>query len=241
MTGSTFYPGGHTITVGGTIRWTNMDAILHTTTSDSSLWDSGSLARNNIFEYTFNTPGTYPFHCSIHPGMTGVITVVTNCVVTALFVGRVNWQGPPAQPNSMQMLPLTLTLKLGTYEYSNSRPVTDARGYFTITINSVPAGTYGWRVKGPKYLANSGVVALPGSSVTTVDMGVLRAGDANNDNLVTILDFNILKATFGRGQGDPGYDDRADFTGDRTVTVTDFNLVKGNFGSGGSPPLGPWE
>ena len=56
---------------------------------------------------------------------------------------------------------------------------------------------------------------------------------------VDILDFVILKRTFGMSDGDPNYDDRADFTGDRTVNTSDFNLVKGNFGFAGSPPLAP--
>ena len=99
--------------------------------------------------------------------------------------------------------------------------------------------TYNWRVKDPKFLANSGSVSLAGAPQTNLEMGQMKAGDCNNDNVVTILDFNILKGTFGKAQGDPGYDDRADFTGDHTVTISDFNLLKGNFGQGGSPPIRP--
>jgi hypothetical protein len=72
-----------------------------------------------------------------------------------------------------------------------------------------------------------------------VEMGLMRAGDCNNDNVVLVLDFNILKPTFGRSVGDPSYDDRADFTGDQIVNVLDFTLLKGNFGSGGAPPIRP--
>jgi hypothetical protein len=114
-------------------------------------------------------------------------------------------------------------------------------GYFTVTISGLANGTYNWRVKGPKYLANSGTVAISGAPHTLQEMGLMRAGDCNNDNVVNVLDFNILKGTFGKQQGDPGYDSRADFTGDNAVTILDFNLLKGNFGTGGSPPLGPWE
>jgi hypothetical protein len=70
-------------------------------------------------------------------------------------------------------------------------------------------------------------------------MGTLRTGDANNDNVVTTSDFNIMKSTFGKGLGDPGYDDRADFNGDNRVNTSDFTLLKGNFGMGGAPPLLP--
>ena len=65
----------------------------------------------------------------------------------------------------------------------------------------------------------------------------MRVGDCNNDNVISILDFNILKSTYGMGIGDPGYDDRADFTGDQVVTILDFNLLKVNFGQSGAPPI----
>lgn len=67
----------------------------------------------------------------------------------------------------------------------------------------------------------------------------MRAGDANNDNLVTTLDFNTVKVAFGKGFGELRYDDRADFTGDRVVSAQDFNLLHVNFGSGGAPLPGP--
>lgn len=70
-------------------------------------------------------------------------------------------------------------------------------------------------------------------------MGLMRAGDCNNDNTVNIADFNTMKLTFGKSVGDPGYDDRADFTGDQIVNIFDFNLQKINFGQGGAPPIGP--
>ena len=58
-------------------------------------------------------------------------------------------------------------------------------------------------------------------------------------NVVTVLDFNILKGTFGKTQGDIGYDGRADFSGDNTVSAQDFSLLRGNFGQSGVPPTGP--
>ena len=117
--------------------------------------------------------------------------------------------------------------------------VTDASGNFTVDVSGLPTGTWSWRVKGPKFLANAGTVQLTGAPATNVEMGLMRVGDANDDNVVSVLDFNILKGTFGKSVGDPGYDDRADFTGDQTVNVTDFNLLKVNFGQSGAPPLAP--
>jgi hypothetical protein len=70
-------------------------------------------------------------------------------------------------------------------------------------------------------------------------MGLQRAGDCNNDNVVNAVDFTILKGTFGKSVGQPGYDDRADFNGDQVVNASDFSLQRANFGIAGAPPIGP--
>jgi hypothetical protein len=65
-------------------------------------------------------------------------------------------------------------------------------------------------------------------------MGLMRAGDADNNNLVTAVDFTILRNTFGLAQGNQNYDDRADFNGDQIVSSVDFTLIRNNFGTGGA-------
>jgi Dockerin type I domain len=139
----------------------------------------------------------------------------------------------------LQQLPITLTLKSGAIETNYPPVTTDAGGSFAVDVSGLPNGMYSWRVKGPTYLANAGTVTLTGVPTTSAEMGLLRAGDCNNDNLVSAPDFIILKNTFGKGSADPGYDGRADFTGDAQVSVSDFILLKSSFGSGGAPPLIP--
>ncbi len=169
------------------------------------------------------------------PSATATVTPTS----TAVLVGHVTWQGRPAQPSPLQQLPITLTLKSGTTEVNYPSQNTDASGFFTVPIGGLPSGTYAWRVKDPKYLANSGTLVITSGSNSAQEMGLMRAGDANDDNIVNVSDFNIMKATFGRGVGEPSYDDRADFTGDQRVNVQDFNLLKINFGNGGAPPIKP--
>ena len=67
----------------------------------------------------------------------------------------------------------------------------------------------------------------------------MRAGDANDDNIITALDFNILKGSYGMGIGDPYYDDRADFNRDTTVNAVDFSLLKASFSQAGSALVCP--
>jgi len=71
-----FSPQTLTITQGGTVIWTNSDSATHAIISDSgSEINSGNLATGISYSHTFTTPGTYTYHCSIHPSMTGTIIV----------------------------------------------------------------------------------------------------------------------------------------------------------------------
>ena len=91
-------------------------------------------------------------------------------------------------------------------------------------------------MKHAQTLANSGNAVLAGGN-NSVEMGQLHMGDADNNNCVSINDQNILRATFAKALGDPGYDARADFNGDNVVNLGDFNLLRGNFGFCGANPI----
>ena len=74
--GFAFTPQVITIAPGTTVIWTQKDSVNHTVTSDTGAWtDSGSLAQNSTFSHTFSKPGTYTYHCSIHPNMTAKVVV----------------------------------------------------------------------------------------------------------------------------------------------------------------------
>ncbi len=60
---------------GTTVLWSNNDGMAHTVTSDTGYFASGTLNPGATYSYTFNTPGTYTYHCSIHPQMVGTIIV----------------------------------------------------------------------------------------------------------------------------------------------------------------------
>jgi len=73
--GMAFNPSTITVAAGTTVTWTNKDAIAHTVTSKTKLFDSGSIASNGTFSYTFATAGTFSYYCSIHPSMIATVTV----------------------------------------------------------------------------------------------------------------------------------------------------------------------
>ena len=70
-----FSPDAVDVAVGTTVTWTNNDSIAHTSTSDGAGWDSGAIAPRAQFSMTFQNAGPFPYHCAIHPGMVGTITV----------------------------------------------------------------------------------------------------------------------------------------------------------------------
>ncbi|HET6777936.1 MAG TPA: cupredoxin domain-containing protein [Gemmatimonadales bacterium] len=82
-----FAPNPISVPVNAAVHWYNDDraaaggqyggsnGTIHTITSDDLSFLSGNLTPGRTFEHTFGTPGTYTYHCSIHPAMRGTVTV----------------------------------------------------------------------------------------------------------------------------------------------------------------------
>ena len=64
------------IDVGDTVSWQFVAGTTnHTTTSNDGFWNSGA-TNSKTFEYTFDSPGTFDYRCTIHPSsMQGRIIV----------------------------------------------------------------------------------------------------------------------------------------------------------------------
>jgi plastocyanin len=74
-----FSPATLTIKAGTTVTWKNNTSVGHTVTSDDGKsFDSGTsnpIATGATFSFTFTTPGTFAYHCEIHPFMKATIIV----------------------------------------------------------------------------------------------------------------------------------------------------------------------
>ena len=71
-----FNPQMVNIKTGTTVTWTNSDVTSHTVTADSgTVLNSAVLAPGQSYSVTFSSPGTFAYHCSIHPSMRGTIVV----------------------------------------------------------------------------------------------------------------------------------------------------------------------
>ncbi|HEY2138203.1 MAG TPA: cupredoxin family copper-binding protein [Xanthobacteraceae bacterium] len=70
----TFSPQKLTVKAGTTVTWTNDDDIPHTVTSTGH-FRSKALDTGDKYTFTFTTPGSFEYFCSLHPHMQGSVTV----------------------------------------------------------------------------------------------------------------------------------------------------------------------
>ena len=70
-----YTPDDLNVPVGTTVTWMNTDSLPHTSTSNAPGWNSGTVAPGGQFSFAFQTAGTFPYHCMIHPGMVGTVIV----------------------------------------------------------------------------------------------------------------------------------------------------------------------
>ena len=70
-----FRPNDLTMKVGTRVTWLNRDGAPHDATADDGAWKTGLLSQGDADTLTFDTPGVYSYHCTIHPQMKGKVTV----------------------------------------------------------------------------------------------------------------------------------------------------------------------
>ncbi|MFZ8907855.1 MAG: PEFG-CTERM sorting domain-containing protein [Nitrosopumilaceae archaeon] len=80
-TNECYIPYEVTIDVGGVVTWTNDDSAAHTVTGGSAadgpsgVFDSSLFMAGTTFEHKFETAGTFPYFCMVHPWMEGIVVV----------------------------------------------------------------------------------------------------------------------------------------------------------------------
>ena len=85
MASTTFTPTTRTVTVGSTVTWTNDSGVTHDVVWDDATAKAAAAAGDGSGDMgqfasgshtrAFATAGTYKFHCTIHFGMSGALTV----------------------------------------------------------------------------------------------------------------------------------------------------------------------
>jgi plastocyanin len=71
-----FAPKAVTVKVGQTVRWVNQDSVAHNVTATSgATFRSPNFGGGGTYEHKASGAGTIRYVCTIHPGMTGALTV----------------------------------------------------------------------------------------------------------------------------------------------------------------------
>lgn len=70
-----YTPASVTVQAGDTVIWTNTGQAVHTVSADNGSFDSGTLLSGRTFAMMFSTPGTFAYHCNVHPSMHGTVVV----------------------------------------------------------------------------------------------------------------------------------------------------------------------
>jgi plastocyanin len=75
-----FSPKTLSVAKGTTVTWTNDDSVNHDVTKTGGPGPkfssgSGNMAQGDTYKQKLTTPGTIDYVCTVHPGMTGKITV----------------------------------------------------------------------------------------------------------------------------------------------------------------------
>lgn len=73
---SKYSPDRIEIKAGQTVEWINNDVAPHTVTAqDNNAFDSGTIEPDASWSHTFSEPGTFPYYCTFHPEMKGIVEV----------------------------------------------------------------------------------------------------------------------------------------------------------------------
>lgn len=103
-------------------------------------------------------------------------------------------------------------------------------GDYIFTTDLAP-GTYDMFCRGSHWLWKLESLTITGTGGTQ-NFSVVN-GDCDGDNEVTLVDYGIMSASFGKAEGDAGYDSRADLDGDLEINLGDAAIISARFGQAG--------
>ena len=173
-----------------------------------------------------STIGEYlPFEITVQNGNTPV-----------LISSQVEFSARGAAGSDKWIEPLSIKLtKPGATEPNyHLEATTNNLGQYSLPAGrGIIPGEYDMWVKGAHTLAARQRVTLTAGQNIVSSLTLLE-GDADNDNVVTLVDFSILAAAYDTCQTDQNYDERTDFNEDGCINSEDLALLSANFGQSGA-------
>ena len=150
------------------------------------------------------------------------------------YIGDVELESFLGNPST---LPLTIRFWNTTEENNDTVTVTMAAdGTFVADSWMNPAHVAAMSAKTTKHLRRRLAPTIPADPLAYPSVNytgatqLLRGGDADNSNLVDVLDLNLLVQSFDADPSSPNWlNGKADFNGDDLVDVLDLALIIRNF------------
>ena len=148
--------------------------------------------------------------------------------IQAALIGHVTRQGRAEGVSWVDYLTLTMIqngIVVKTLGFSSN-----TNGSF---MGMVPTGLFDLCIKSKRTLSQrvNDVEIVAGNN--SVDFGTLLEGDANNDDVINVLDMILVGQAMGAAHGDSNWNDDCDFNRDGIVDENDMALLQANFGQVG--------
>jgi plastocyanin len=75
LTSTAYSPTPLNVSVGTTVTWVNNDSTAHDSTAVNNSFSTGTIAPGRSGSFKFQSAGSFPYYCTIHPGMAGTVNV----------------------------------------------------------------------------------------------------------------------------------------------------------------------
>ena len=164
------------IEVGDTVVWHNLDPVDHTVTLDNAGSGAALPAGGTFASAPFDTPGTYGYHCDIHPDMKGTIEVAAPATTTtSSTTTTTSSTTTTTEPSST-----TTTTRPDTT--TTTRPGTTTTTTHATTTTTQPGGSVS---AVPNTPTTSGPTTTTGTPATTGAPGTTAPKPKGNDTTTT--------------------------------------------------------
>ena len=141
---SAYGPSQLDVLPGTSVVWSNVSARTHTVTAYDGSFDSGHLEPGRRFAVTFTRPGSFQYHCTIHPSIAGEIDVrrvtLDTLPTAAVPLGSiVDFSGVTADAGR----PIRIERRVSDASFTTvARTIAAPRGTWHVDVRALTTGDY---------------------------------------------------------------------------------------------------
>jgi plastocyanin len=141
--GRFYAPQQTSVLVGQAVTWRNDDTADHTVTSSDAGFDSRRVGHGSTFAFTFDRPGSYEYHCTLHRYMRGTVhvdTLALHAPATPVIIGETASLRGEAPAGAAEVT-LERQAAGGSFEPTATTSA-DAAGRFAFTVTADAPARY---------------------------------------------------------------------------------------------------